>query len=334
MSRFRPSSQDGAADQSGAQAMFAHNRSAAAPGPQRRGIGFWFWGTILVLIAVTAVLVLLALLRPVPEPAQISFTQEQMNRIDAGAQMAGHKAIADNLDTALDQMFMPVYAGVPAYADFHYSVWGQYVELLAAGRETLGLEEEVGSLLRQHLFDGFETRHAEQITHLHGLYQQAVMDHFGEEAERIEAETGQPLPEAARLAMQDAQQRMMLTVPAAATGSAAANVAVIAIVKPIAKKVVAATAAKAAAKGIGKAGGIGGAATGGAIAGSFFGPVGTVVGGVGGAVVGWLAVDYAVVRLDEYFNRDEFEAELTAAIDEQKALMRDYILNSYQPVTR
>ena len=33
----------------------------------------------------------------------------------------------------------------------------------------------------------------------------------------------------------------------------------------------------------------------------------------------WLLVDVVVLFADEYFNRDELEAELTALVDEQKA---------------
>ncbi|MDF3606885.1 hypothetical protein PE067_12555 [Paracoccus sp. DMF-8] len=301
--------------------------SPATTRPTGRGIGFYFWATILVLIAATLILVGLALLRPLPDapPAPASLTQQQLGQIETRARQAGAQAVAAHLDPALDRMFRPVHAAIPAYADFHYSVWGQYAELLAAGAETLGIEEEVGSLMRQHLFAGFEDRHSAEMAALTEIYRTTVTDAFTREGERLAETTGQPLTDAIEKSLHDAQRRMLVTAPLA---SASATVAVVAIVKPIAKKVVAATAAKAAAKGLGKAGGIGGAAAAGAAAGSVVGPVGTVVGGVAGAVVGWLAVDYAVVKLDEYFNREEFEAGLATAIDEQKAAMRQSILNS------
>ena len=311
--------------------------SPSARAANKRGIGFYFWSTIFALIGITAVLVILAMLRPVPDQSasdtaqspQISITQEQLAQVEVRARQAGYQAIEANLDDALEQMFQPVYASIPTYADFHYSVWGQYAELWAAGKETLGLEEEIGSLMRKHLFEDFETRHVQQIEHLRKAYQQSVSGIFAQEGERLAGETGQPLPEALQLTLDDAKRRMIVTLPAAATGSAAATAVVVAIVKPIATKVVASTAIKAGAKGVGKATGIGGTAAAGAVAGSFLGPVGTAVGGVGGAVVGWLVVDYAVVRLDEYFNRDEFEAELRDAIDVEKARLRSVILAGY-----
>lgn len=301
---------------------------------RRQGIGFYFWTTIFILIAFTAIMVVLATLRPTPDnsgemppvASQISFTQEQLTQIGVRAHLAGQQAVSAHIDTALNQIFNPVYQQIPAYSDFHYSVWGQYAELLAAGAETLRLEEEVGSIMRQRLFDGFVGRYATQTADLQVRYESAVADLFNREGRKIAAEQGAPLSEAAQLAFDDARQRMTVTAPA---GSAAATVAVVAIVKPIAKKVVAATAAKAAAKGIGKASGIGSAALVGAAVGSSVGPVGTAVGSVGAALAAWLTIDYAVVKLDEYFNRDEFVLELTSAIDEQKKRMKQQFLHGY-----
>ena len=326
----------------------------ATPAP-RRGIGFYFWGTIFILIGATLALVIVAFLPHLREPPasgtalgpeasdtalgpeasdtapppQISYTQEQLARLEVRAQQAGYQAVEASVDDALDQIFGPVYAGIPTYADFHYSVWGQYAELLAAGKETLGIEEEIGSLMRERLFGGFETRLVQQMAHLQAVYEYAVTSTFAAEGERLTLESGQQLPEAIQLTLDDAKQRMIVTLPAATAGSAAGAAVVVAVVKPIAAKVVASTAVKAAAKGIGKAAGIGGSAAAGATVGSFLGPVGTAAGGIGGAIVGWLVVDYAVVSLDEYFNRDEFEAELRDAINVEQQQLRARILQAY-----
>lgn len=52
------------------------------------------------------------------------------------------------------------------------------------------------------------------------------------------------------------------------------------------------------------------------------GTAGRAAGAIGGGLVGsaaWLLVDVLVLFADEYFNRDDLEAELAALIDEQKA---------------
>lgn len=319
------------------------SKPSARPMSVSRGIGFYFWTTLLVLIAFTSVLVVLAMLRPAPTTVangtpqpQISLTQELLTRfeqeapeIQERALEAGQDAVAANVDPALDQLFTPVYAAIPTYTDFHYSVWGQYAELFAAGAETLGIEEEFGSIMREHLFTGFEDRYSQQMAHLNGLFETAANNSVEKDAGALAVELGEPMTDAFRLVKDDMKRRMLVTAPTAATGSAAATVAVATIVKPVAKKIVASTAAKVVGKTVIKYTGVGGAATGGALAGSFLGPVGTIVGGAGGAIVGWLVVDYAVVKLDEYFGREEFEAELTSAIDEQKKAMRQEILRIF-----
>lgn len=314
---------------------------------KRRGIGSYFWGTIYFLIAVTGLLVILALLRPDPgqldgeaEQPQVSHIQEALTRIQQQtpqfqerALQAGRAAVVANIDDAMDQIFQPVHAAIPGYADFHYTVWGQYAELLTGGAETLGIEKEVGSIMREKLFVGFEDRYLQQVAHLNEIYLSAANKSIETDAEQLAGETGEPMSEELKTALKpilaDTKQRMRVTVP---TG-AAATVAVAVIVKPIATKIVASTAAKVVGKTVIKYTGIGGGAAGGALAGSFFGPVGAAVGGVGGAAAAWLIADYTVVALDEYFFREDFEAELAAAIDDQKAALQKKILRMFKVET-
>ena len=51
---------------------------------------------------------------------------------------------------------------------------------------------------------------------------------------------------------------------------------------------------------------------------SWSGP-GAAACGVVGAVAAWLVTDAVIINLDEYFNRDEFEAELRQIIGEDRA---------------
>lgn len=301
------------------------NASSPPSAPRKgRGFGFYFWATIFTLLAVTLVAVAAAMIRsagsesPAQPSASGSLIEQQLSGIISDAQRRSVAAVEREVDPHLDRIFGPVYAAIPAYADFHYTVWGQYAELGAAV-----LEDRVGSTMRQHMFDGFEDRHQAEIAALHQVYLTELSDAFAAESQ---ARTGSArLNRASQQILEDAKQRMMITAPAGAVSS----VAVGSIVAPIAGKIIASTAAKAAAKGVGKAAGIGGGMAAGAAGGSFLGPVGTVAGGVGGGLATWLLVDYAVVKLDEYFNRDEFEAELRAAIDVERQNMRREILASY-----
>ena len=77
---------------------------------------------------------------------------------------------------------------------------------------------------------------------------------------------------------------------------------------------------KGAAKGVGVLGGAGG----GALACSWSGPFAAAC-GVAGGVAAWLIADTAIISLDEYFNRDEFEQDLHRMISEDRALRRTQI---------
>ena len=54
-------------------------------------------------------------------------------------------------------------------------------------------------------------------------------------------------------------------------------------------------------------------------AGAVFGPVGAAVGGLAAGSAAWLLADIAVLAVDEHFNRDDLQRELTALVDERKA---------------
>ena len=100
------------------------------------------------------------------------------------------------------------------------------------------------------------------------------------------------------------------------------TVAVAVLAKALAKKIVASAAVKTAGKvGGGIGGRLGGAAAGAAV-GSVLGPFGAVAGGVVGGAAAWLAVDGAVVNIDEYLNREDLERVLIALVDEQKASVK------------
>lgn len=297
-------------------------------GRGRRGIGFWFWATILALLGATLLLVAIAALgRPAgPDDAaarpRSSITQDQLDRITREAHQAGLSALQAGMDPVLDAVFAPVHAAIPAYADFHYSVWGQYAELGTAALEAAGFEQQVYGILRKHLFEGHDARLVEAVGQAQEIYEAAARDSLRRSGEAL-SPGGWTGP--AATALEDARRRMRLTAPAGFLG----GLGTAAIAKPIAGKILASTAVKAAAKGAGKVTGIGGTAAAGAAAGSLLGPVGAAAGGIGGAVLGWLIVDQAVIGLDEYFNRADFEAELCRVIEAERARLRDALLSRH-----
>src|SRR5690606_21458376 len=132
-------------------------------------------------------------------------------------------------------------------------------------------------------------------------------------------------------AIEDALARVRVTVPVgtvmATVGGAAAIKAVSAA---IAARVATRVAAKAAAKGIAKGTGILGGASLGALSGAWAGPIGAAVGGAIGGVAAWFAVDAAVITIDEYFNRDDFEADLRVMVDEHRNVVRANLISAVE----
>lgn len=222
-------------------------------------------------------------------------------------------AAAARIDAALDPVFAPVDAAIPAYADFHYSLLGQYTELAAT------LSDDIARGLEDRLFGGFDDRLSAAATGLdatwHHAFRAALTQALAADAPAHLA----ALPvEATALVLDDTTSRLGVTAPLSAAGAiagrAGARLAARAIARTLAAQAIK-LAAAAPARGTTLSAGAG---TGAAL-GSFAGPVGTVVGGIAGGLAAWVGTDYALLKLDERLNRDDFEAELAALVDQRRA---------------
>jgi len=275
-----------------------------------------FWITIFTLFIVTFALAVIGSLRSNEEevaPQEIAPTQ--LEQIISEAATKALDMVAPTIDTMLDGVYAPVYAAIPAYADFHYSVLGEYTELTQA---SMGNMTEV---MGEKLFSGFEVRLQEAASQLDQNYVAAYQSVIQTEATNaIPADAiDLTLGPVTQKAINSAVERAKITVPLATVAmTAVGSGALQATIAVIAKKVAAKIIAKAAAKGIAKGGGVLAGAGGGALLCSWTGP-GAAVCGVVGGVTAWLITDAVIVNLDEYFNRDEFEAELRQLIDEDLA---------------
>ncbi|GAB1362394.1 hypothetical protein MASR1M32_16300 [Rhodobacter sp.] len=209
----------------------------------------------------------------------------------------------------LEQAYAPVYESIPSYMDFHYSLKGEWLELSAAA---LG---DIGQGLEKHLFAGHELRLSKASD---GLIQDYTQRYDMALSEAMAASPGDvdALPPVLKKAVSNAKTRIKRTAKVFA-GTAVSGASLAVFVKVFANKLATKLAAKVAAKtGTKWAAGAGGAGVG-AAACSWTGP-GAAGCAVVGAVVTWVAVDLAVLKLDEYVTRDEFERDLRALIDEHK----------------
>ncbi|ALO45293.1 hypothetical protein [Pseudohongiella spirulinae] len=296
----------------------------------------FFWGSIYTMIAITLGLLLLSVWqsqKPTPAGgetiqfgAAVVVSPEPPAEIESGtlrryfrqANQQAFQASAAALDQLLIELYAPVYAGISDYADFHYSIRGEYTELASAA---IG---QIGDSMQQIMFAGFDERLNRTSAILDSTYA-SVFQTALTEAIQNELPEGlqlESLGSITRTAIDSATSRAQVTVPVA---TATASVGGFAMAKILSKKVATKVAAKAALKGgTSVLGGTGA----GAAAGAVFGPVGSAVGAVIGGVSAWLAADAVIIGIDEHFNRDEFESQLSDLVDENKAQLQAHLLTS------
>ena len=334
------------------------------PRTNRRGTlaGRAFWITVFILLGFTLILVFLASLAGdeqetksvvvapngpssvVSDPPSVELSPSRVERLVRGAAQAAYLRTEKELDRRLDLLFQPVLANVEGYADFHYSVIGEYTELFTLalkgslsarkrvqawwnGENEVKIDEQTQSTIEaylseldQKLYNNFETRWKSMVARLDAVFNktfQAELARLTKEVVSAEG-TDAVLSAASEVVLERTVDRAMLGKPMSATLATAAGAAgtklVASTLAKVSAKAAAKTAGKTATKGLF---GVGVGAAGAAL-GFTLGPVGAVVGGLTGAVAAWFAVDYAVIKVDEARNRDEFESNIRSMISEHK----------------
>lgn len=318
-------------------------QKAQKEGRQRKLFVRFFWGTIILLAVASLGLVAIGLLRSdqstgdlneEPQPAQgeaavqeIEIEPSTLQAVFERAASIARAETSDAIDPLLDELYGPVYGGITSYADFHYTVLGEYTELVGAALGT------AADAIEDRLYDGFDDRLERVADTLDARFADEFRTALMQELQgEIPSELSDvPLSPITQRAIEDALARVRVTVPVgtvmATVGGAAAIKAVSAA---IAAKVATKVAAKAAGKGVVKGTGILGGAGLGALGGSWAGPVGAAVGGAIGGAAAWFAVDAAVITIDEYFNRDDFEADLRVMVDEHRSVVRGHLVSAVQ----
>lgn len=241
------------------------------------------------------------------------------------------------IDEKIDAVFDPLYGQIPKFAEFHYSVMGEYTEIFAA------LSGAMGNRVQDILFKevGFENNLRNELAEI----TQFSKDKISGAGKRVnddiqnKIELGNDdmnlLTRTLELTSQDVENRFSSleysTIRGAgviagltATGSVLA--------KTMGKKLATKVAGKVAVKTAAKAGGVlGGAGVGAAVC-APGGPIASAFCGFFGGVAVWLAVDKFIVEIDEHFNRDDFEKDLRDMVDEQKQEIKNGLKASYSAV--
>ena len=236
------------------------------------------------------------------------------------------------IDTEVDRAFEPVYAQIPRFADYHYSIVGEYTELAAIltgkGGEKLrgmlsddiGLEASLGQV-SSALNDRFQSGMSEAVSGIRGELD-AQMD-------LEQAELGL-LTEAVALTFDDVEARFRSDLVALRAGGAIAGALVAGrfLARRVATRMAAKAGTRVAAKTAVRAASPIGAGAVGVAACAWSGPF-AVLCGAGAAAGAWFLTDAAIIAVDEAINRDDFEAELRAMVDNRKAGIKAGFADNY-----
>lgn len=288
----------------------------------------FFWGTIILLFCTAVSLPLIGWLhttgvtksesnKPLELPS--TFFETALTKV---AKEAADKAGAE-IEPTLDQVYAPIYKAIPEYAEFHYSVLGEYAVLASAA---LG---KMSDTLYHRLYPGFDRRFIDAAKKLDQKYSEAYNEALSLlVSDEKKSRPPLPLGPITKTILQDAKDRAKITVPiATVAATATTSGALKALIASVAAKLAAKITAKAVAKGVLKGTGMLTGALTGAIACSWSGPFAAVCGG-GAALVIWFLTDAAIVNLDEYFHRDEFEAELRDIINEDRVAKKKLLVDA------
>ncbi len=300
------------------------------------GMLTYFWWTILTLISVTVVLLILATLNQNPQPeekrqvriGQGKECQQSEEELRARAEQRKgpilrsvlHPELFEEtgktIDEQIDLAFEPIYARIPKFLKWYYSVVGQYQQLSVAAFGDLESEME------RRLFSGVNEQ-LESVpvkfdkifkAEFRSLLSQKIQD----EVQTVDKECRNTYEYTLTKVMKGSIQRFTSFVPASGLAAFKGGIGGKALFGAISKKLLTSVGIKTVVKTAAKMGGAGGVAASGAAVGSILGPLGTVVGGVVGGIVGWFAIDTAVVKGDEYLNGEKFKQELIALVDKSK----------------
>ena len=293
----------------------ANVNAASVSSQQESHLGRWFWGTIFVMAAAVLILASMAVFQskatrvPADANTALELAPSVLQTVLTDARAEAVTAVSAGIGPLLDTAYAPVYAEIPAYTDFHYSVWGSYVELISAAK------------LEEMLFAGLEPRLGEVTRTLNRTFRYQF-DNSIDQALGVTPISSDLIGPLSKGILADARNQTIGTAFGLIGAVGSAKVAASLISKKIGAKIAAKAAAKAGAKWGMTATGAG---TGAALC-AWAGP-GAAACAVGSGIATWFAMDAAINKLDELINREEFEAELRDLIDEDRARRETALIN-------
>ena len=264
------------------------------------------------------------------KPDEASRTRLVM-KLDKAIVSEHQNAIDDvdsSIDQGLDRIFVDIEAGVDAYLDWYFTVIGEYERLAAVF--TADAAAVMSEKLEEYLFT--RSDFGARLDSLDGTLEQLSVARFADMTSYLEAELENAPCAAGRIDLAPFIEldRDKFRASAAVTSGVGAGIVAS---KVLAKKTAAAVVGKVAAKKSFHAGAAvvsktlakKGASTAlsaglGATLCAPAGPV-AILCGVTAGLAAWLAVDKALVELDETLNREEMRTDILEVLAEQQTVL-------------
>lgn len=279
-----------------------------------------FWGTIILFAIITICLSVAAEFNKddtIPQKiaakkeligsdgaqSEEKISPEKIRPIFETANKAAIEETLKQVELLVRNAFAPTFERLPAYIDWHYSVWGSYQELAdaAAGDPSQELTDRVFFDLAHRL-----SRIANDLDEYYeSVFEETSVANF----KALEGPQPGLIADTQSSLIGTIAQKSVTVITLAGAKKVGPAVAALAV-----KKVAAKFAAKMGSKWLATLGGLT-AGTGACI---WAGP-GAPICGVVGATAAWFGFDYGAVKFDEFITRTNFSKELEAAIEESIA---------------
>ena len=299
-------------------------------------LNYWFWGTIAILIVSTIILTFMAQQNIsaekviVEEVSPANPIQTLQNDLPKELTAGELREIFDNTyepalkatlavaDELIEAAYEPVYRKIPAYTDWHYSVWGSYVEL---GTAALDSPEKI---LEEKLLDGLGERLAKIPNEVTTVYGSQFEKSLNVQLNSFSA-SGRKIGPLTEIILTDAVTQTGTSVLVFAGGGAFGKVLSTIIIKKVGAKI----ALKMGSKWAAAAGG----ATGGAVLCAWAGPAAAVC-AAGGGLLTFFGVDAGINYVDKKFTSEDFKSELRTQIDASKQRQKDYFRDQIEQMVK
>lgn len=230
--------------------------------------------------------------------------------------------INSQIDKEVDELFVSIEKNVDTYLDFHYSVYGEYSELLSLAANDLTKD------IQNKLFGAeFNQVFEDKINKINLSYKKKIEDHIQLINDIGIEGVDKDLNNASlKYMINDIENfRNVILGKSLLVGTATGTKVALAISARIAAKSLTKATTKAALKTASKVSTSGTAAA----AGLWCGPLFWVCSPVA-ATTAWFATDAVVASADEMLNRDDFKNEIMSSLNESKNEIKNNLKKSIE----